>query len=573
MRVTVEKYLKGDVSGCATPASRIPKVTSLASRKIEKEGHITPGRYSPPCQIGLFNDMSSLDQLSPSMSATVVQTNQEQRKDERCTHGSSIEAFYADSVILVTGATGFLGKALLEKLLRSCSRLIAIFILIRPKRGQTVDQRLTQLLQNSVFDRVRTENPSALNKIHPMKGDVTMPDLGLSPADKETLIQRVNIVFHSAATVRFDEPLKVAVNLNTKGTERMIELCKSMKNLISFIHVSTAYSNANLNEINEAIYTTKVKPSTVIEMCDGLDDSTIDILEKNILENHPNTYTFTKNLAEQLLLAKATKLPLAVVRPSIIGAAMEEPYPGWVDSNIGITGILKEVARGTLKSALCFAEKAIDVVPVDYVVDTLICAAWNRAMEANNSIKIYNCTAKNPFAWGQLLRITVKYARLEPVTHLVWYPGISLARNKFPVEVLKYIFQYFPALVYDFFYGLMGHKPVMLKYARRLTKNIANAQFFAMREWKFHQSNMDDLTRKVKTLKDSNNFNTSMDNFDWDKFTRVYLLGIKKFIMHEVPDKQNKQRGRLSIFYLIHRFIQVSSVIVLLAIILRVFSR
>ncbi|XP_076277622.1 putative fatty acyl-CoA reductase CG5065 isoform X4 [Lasioglossum baleicum] len=408
----------------------------------------------------LFNDMSSLDQLSSSMSATVVQTNQEQRKDERFIHGSSIEAFYADSVILITGATGFLGKALVEKLLRSCSRLIAIFILIRPKRGQTVDQRLTRLLQNSVFDRLRTENPSALNKIHPMKGDVTMSDLGLSPADKETLIQRVNIVFHSAATVRFDEPLKVAVNLNTKGTDRMIELCKSMKNLISFIHVSTAYSNANLNEINEAIYTTKVKPSTVIEMCEGLDDSTIDILEKNILENHPNTYTFTKNLAEQLLLAKATKLPLAVVRPSIIGAAMEEPYPGWVDTPIGITGILKEVARGTLKSALCFAEKAIDVVPVDYVVDTLICAAWHRAMEQNNSIKIYNCTAKNPFAWGQLLRFTVKYARLEPVTHLVWYPGISLARNKFPVEVLKYTCQYFPALVYDFFYGLMGHKPV-----------------------------------------------------------------------------------------------------------------
>lgn len=83
---------------------------------------------------------------------------------------------------------------------------------------------------------------------------MSLPELGLSPEDKAMLMQRVNIVFHSAATVRFDEPLKVAVNLNTKGTDRMIELCKSMSNLISIVHVSTAYSNADQYEIKEEIY-------------------------------------------------------------------------------------------------------------------------------------------------------------------------------------------------------------------------------------------------------------------------------------------------------------------------------
>ena len=83
---------------------------------------------------------------------------------------------------------------------------------------------------------------------------MSLPDLGLSPEDKSMLMQRVNIVFHSAATVRFDEPLKVAVNLNTKGTDRMIELCKSMSNLISIVHVSTAYSNADQYEIKEEVY-------------------------------------------------------------------------------------------------------------------------------------------------------------------------------------------------------------------------------------------------------------------------------------------------------------------------------
>ncbi|EFN69980.1 Fatty acyl-CoA reductase 1, partial [Camponotus floridanus] len=67
-------------------------------------------------------------------------------------------------------------------------------------------------------------------------------------------IQRVNIVFHIAATVRFNEPLKIAVNINTRATDRMLDLCRHMTNLISIIYVSTAYSNADRREIKESIY-------------------------------------------------------------------------------------------------------------------------------------------------------------------------------------------------------------------------------------------------------------------------------------------------------------------------------
>lgn len=106
-----------------------------------------------------------------------------------------------------------------------------------------------------VFDGIRAKTPTIFNKIYPIKGDVSLSNLGLSPEDRKMLMERVNIVFHSAATVKFDEPLKVAVNMNTKGTDQVIELCKNMKNLISVIHVSTAYSNANRQDIQEAIYT------------------------------------------------------------------------------------------------------------------------------------------------------------------------------------------------------------------------------------------------------------------------------------------------------------------------------
>ena len=73
-------------------------------------------------------------------------------------------------------------------------------------------------------------------------------------------------------------------------------------------------------------------------MCENLDDETIRILEKKLMGKHPNTYTLTKGLAENLIMTKGAGLPIAIVRPSIVCAAYQEPFPGWVDNVCGITG-------------------------------------------------------------------------------------------------------------------------------------------------------------------------------------------------------------------------------------------
>jgi hypothetical protein len=57
-----------------------------------------------------------------------------------------------------------------------------------------------------------------------------------------------------------------------------------------------------------------------------------------LLGNCPNTYTYTKALAEQLLEEQCGTVPLAIVRPSIVTAALKEPVPGWVDNYNGATG-------------------------------------------------------------------------------------------------------------------------------------------------------------------------------------------------------------------------------------------
>lgn len=71
-----------------------------------------------------------------------------------------------------------------------------------------------------------------LKQCHVIAGDVTIPELGISKEDQQLLANEVTIVYHCAATVRFDETLKKAVLLNTRGTKLMLELAETFKKII-----------------------------------------------------------------------------------------------------------------------------------------------------------------------------------------------------------------------------------------------------------------------------------------------------------------------------------------------------
>ncbi|KAK1117654.1 hypothetical protein K0M31_015824 [Melipona bicolor] len=204
----------------------------------------------------------------------------EDNVSEKLHKANSIEGFYANTGILVTGATNFVGKGILEKLMRLCPSIVAIFILIRPKKNQTMEQRFKKLIDHPIYGSIKAIHLSVVNKVHPVE-DVSLSNLGLSPAERTILIKNMSIVLQVAATVRFNESLNVTINVNTKGTARIMELCKKLKHLIS-VYISTAYSNANVLEIEEKIYITSFKPSAVINTYETGNQKSIDLLEKFI---------------------------------------------------------------------------------------------------------------------------------------------------------------------------------------------------------------------------------------------------------------------------------------------------
>lgn len=157
--------------------------------------------------------------------------------------------------MLLTGCTGFLGKVVLEKLMRCHSEVGRIILLIRPSGGQSAEARLAdEVMASPIFERLRRERGSgwlqqtAQSKLVPVNGDLLADRLALSPADRETVCSTANYVLHCAASVEFDSSLDKAVKVNVLGTLRLLELARECTQLRAFVHVSTAYVNANLRE-------------------------------------------------------------------------------------------------------------------------------------------------------------------------------------------------------------------------------------------------------------------------------------------------------------------------------------
>ncbi|XP_046975700.1 fatty acyl-CoA reductase wat-like [Vanessa cardui] len=248
------------------------------------------------------------------------QVDAREAEKQRLTKGKAnktdIQRFYKDQCVFLTGGTGFLGKVLIEKLLRSCGELDTIYVLVRPKKGKDPTSRIRDMLDDFIFQRALEANPKGIYKVIPIVGDMELPGMGISDDDRKLLISRVTIIINSAATVKFDEKLSIATAINVKGTVEVIRLAKECRNLKAITHVSTAYSNTHLEYIEEKIYE---PPMTVeaLEAIAQLDDNLIETILPTLLGKRPNTYCLTKAVAEEAVRTHASGMPVCIIRPSI----------------------------------------------------------------------------------------------------------------------------------------------------------------------------------------------------------------------------------------------------------------
>jgi thioester reductase-like protein len=228
-------------------------------------------------------------------------------------------------------------QVLVEKLLRSCPDLGKVYILLRSKNGLDPKQRLEQQF---VGCKVFSSLASSLvqEKVRPLEGELHSPNLGLDEKSQQVLIDTVHVVFHVAASVRFDDPLRQCMRENVEGTKHVIDLCHRLTQLKSLVHVSTAYAYCHQDTTEERLYPMKVQPHQLLDLCTWMDEKSLELGCAKLFEGRPNTYTFTKAVAEHYVDQNRGELPVAIARPSIVTASKKEPLVGWVDSVNGPGG-------------------------------------------------------------------------------------------------------------------------------------------------------------------------------------------------------------------------------------------
>ncbi|XP_068155546.1 fatty acyl-CoA reductase wat-like [Drosophila tropicalis] len=481
---------------------------------------------------------------------------------------SEIQKFYRNKTVFITGGSGFLGKVIIEKLLRTTT-VSRIYMMIRTKRGKSMEERFESWRKDSIFETLLSSRPDALDILTPIAGDCQEMGLGISDANLQLLKAEVQIVLHGAATVRFNEPLHVALAINTRGTHLMLQLAKEMRQLVAFVHISTAFSNCMTCTIDEEFHPEELNCNSekVLQLSEQISEELLDKLAPALSAKFPNTYTYSKALAEDVVLREAGNLPICIFRPGVIIATAKEPVSGWIDNLYGPIAITYGVAYGVLRLALLDTKAHCPTVPVDFCANVALSSAWKVVKESRPTIEeqcqkpptIYNYASSpdNVLTYGDFRDLAMIHGAKYPVTKMLWYPFLHCISTIWLFPLAAFFYHTLPGHLVDLGLRVMGKKPRLVKAYEKIHKNIKALGPFALKTWDFEMNNLNQLWRDMSP-EDQKIYNFDIQKLDWNEYFNHALRGMRLYLGKETPTEDSYDVGRklLKRFYVLHVFLQ-----------------
>lgn len=319
----------------------------------------------------------------------------------------------AGRTILLTGGTGFLGKVILEELMRrrtelGVERVIAI-IRAQGTKG-AADRFRDEVVPADCFRLL----PAGWEKlVTVIEGDLATPGLGLDARGLAKLAG-VTQVIHSAASVNFNLPVQQAARANIVATLHLLDIAKGFEQLERFTYVSTAYVTPHRNDqepIEERLITL---PEPASSLYDAINEGKVPEADLLARTGHPNTYTFTKAIAEHLVVERAGHVKISIVRPSIITAARQMPFPGWIDSTSGFGAFATLIGLGHLRAVLGRADARLDLIPVDDVSTRVVAETFGTS--ANGTIRHATAGVTLTTTTGQAFDSIREYFVVHPIS-------------------------------------------------------------------------------------------------------------------------------------------------------------
>jgi thioester reductase-like protein len=301
------------------------------------------------------------------------------------------------ATILFTGFPGFLGTALLPRVLRRDADLEAV-CLVQERFRPLAEQRLEELV---------ADEPGLDGRVRLVEGDITLPDLGLGDA-RDELRRSVTEVYHLAAVYDLEVAREVGMRINVEGTRHVVDLCRECDGLERLHYVSTCYVSGRW-------------PGIFRET---------DLVRG---QSFNNFYEETKYLAEVLVAeAREDGLPVTVYRPSVVGGDSTTGATQKYDGPYFIVRWLLKQSRVALMPIIGDPDGyRFNVVPRDYVIDGIDALSAREDTVGGT----YALADPEPFTVRELVdlfgRVTGK--RLLPVplpltlarSALRWVPGLQ----------------------------------------------------------------------------------------------------------------------------------------------------
>uniref|UniRef100_A0A0A9XQ07 Fatty acyl-CoA reductase n=2 Tax=Lygus hesperus TaxID=30085 RepID=A0A0A9XQ07_LYGHE len=478
--------------------------------------------------------------------------------------GSEIVKFYRGKTIFITGGTGFIGRVLVEHLMRKCG-VHKIYVLVRAKKGVEPKDRKHSLFNVPLFDELRAIKPNFVDSIIFINGDISEPDLGIDEVSRVLLTNDVQVVFHIAATVNLQANLKKATSINVRGTQAMCRLCSKMKKIEAFVYVSTAYAHSNREEIGEVIYDAPIDADNLMKVTESLSDDQVDRITKHLLCGWQNSYTFTKAVSENLLKAYVDRMPICVVRPGLVISTKCDPIEGWVDNIYGPMGFVSGTATGVLRVSNVDLEAKTEFVPADFVCSTLIASACKTAKEGSlPEIPVYNVVSapENPINYGEFNRICTDLSYEHPPSYSVWHVTHTCIKNRLLYLMAAFWFHIFPAVIVDLFLKLTGKTPKVRKIYNKIHTFVDSVAFVSNRSWTFGNTNIRKLREDMnETDKKLFNFDMSASNVNWRQTVTNAANGVSCYLFNEDLFKSTAQAKRRAFWlHVLHRTVQVAYV-------------
>jgi len=331
--------------------------------------------------------------------------------------------------VLLTGATGFVGREILSRFLERDDR--DVFALVRAPSDDEAAGRLP-----------------AHERLTAVAGDIQQRGLGLADATRERLRDEVGTVLHCAASVSFDLSLPESRSVNVEGTRRMLDFARSCSRLERFSYVSTAYVAG--------------EPGRLFR-----ED------ELAVGQSFRNPYERSKFEAELAVRSEGTGLPVQILRPSIV---VGDSTTGRTSAFNVLYAPLKAYARGLVRAIPARRDSPVDIVPVDYVADRA------HELATNGPDGTFHLVAgRNATTVGKLLDLSAEELGrpaptvVPPTLYRRWlHPWL---RRKYPaLRRMEVYFPYFSMRV-RFDDTRLGPGPKVERYFHRLVRYAERARW------------------------------------------------------------------------------------------------